>query len=157
MLEYILGDCCRVDAVLLVLDWLFGHLVGLSMAQYMLRRFIGPWFGEVANHVDPLLVPAEYAGADFVLCKRSNRLFEHAGGGPQIEHLGLQGGFTALLGFHDVLEKGQHEFSAVVVEIVEEGTVRFVHIVVDIQDRGIRRGNDWSKESLAAMLGTLYS
>lgn len=121
-----------------------------------LRGLVRTWLCEVTDDVDPLLVPAEDSRADLVPGKRSNGFLEDARGAADIEHLGLQRVLTALQGLDNIFEEREHKFGPVVVEVIEEGTVRLVQIVIDIKERSVRGRDNWSKESLAAMLGALY-
>lgn len=67
---------------------------------------VGARLGEMAYNVDPLLVPAKNARADFVLGKWCNCFLEDAGSSTEVEHLGLDAPFAMLLWLDNILEQG---------------------------------------------------
>lgn len=157
--EDILCDGGRVDAILLIHGFRVlrsGSPLGRLRANQELRGLVRTWLGKVTDNVYPFLVPAENSRADLIPGKRSNGFLEHARCPANVERLGLQGMLTALQGLNHVFEEREHEFGPVIIKVNEESTVRLVQIVIDIKERSVRGRDNWSKESLAAMLGTLY-
>lgn len=60
----------------------------------------------MAYNVDPLLVPAKNARADFVLGERCDCFFEDARSSTKVEHLGLDASLSVLLWLNNILEQG---------------------------------------------------